>query len=609
MPESLPRLGIACPLPPAPTGPATYLARMLPALAEHADITCFVPDPQAVDPALRATWRVRHLDERAAAGCDLVVYHLANNPLHREVLTAALAGPPGLVVLHDASLHHLLTHELVASARLDEYERWLEDAHGPRGATVGAARLYGGTEIEQFVFEALGPVLDRHLAVQTHSRYAAAIVEHRCPGLPVHVVPHFAPVAQPAQTDALPELVGKLVVGHFGYITKPKRYDVLCAAMEDLLAVEPDAHLVFAGCDDTHGDLDRVVRAHRLEGAVTVTGWMPVDEFDAIIDRVDIAVSLRWPQVGESSGTLASLLGAGKPTVIEAVGSWSELPPNVVVRLDGGDRVALACALIDLAQSEAHRRTVGEAAKEYAKNRLSIERCAAEFAGVARGVAEGPRRPPVNTSAANRDAVRGFLAGGAWRLSDALGRGGPISDRERAAAHARLELLRTLPPARAGASLAALDLAPPMVRVLAQVWGYDAVGVLGTPPEPRARHATALDPAAGLPAMDVQVRTADLAGGARLPFDAGSCDVVVWWDPTPSPAVDLEAMLAEVNRVLTPNGLLHLAWPVALAPDVTALERAGLALHAESTIDGGTSVVQARKAGLPADRFRARPRS
>ena len=72
-------VGLATTLPPAPTGPAEFVAGVLPELARAARITCFVDDPGLVEPALRHRFDIRALDERGDPDVDIVVYHIANN--------------------------------------------------------------------------------------------------------------------------------------------------------------------------------------------------------------------------------------------------------------------------------------------------------------------------------------------------------------------------------------------------------------------------------------------------------------------------------------------------------------------------------------------------
>ena len=71
----------------APTGVADYAATLLTALRESAPANALV--------------------ERDATRADLHVYHLGNNRLHTGIYARSLE-TPGIVVLHDAVLHHFL---------------------------------------------------------------------------------------------------------------------------------------------------------------------------------------------------------------------------------------------------------------------------------------------------------------------------------------------------------------------------------------------------------------------------------------------------------------------------------------------------------------------
>ncbi|HXN45258.1 MAG TPA: hypothetical protein VN893_01370, partial [Bryobacteraceae bacterium] len=76
-------VGFFSPLPPARTGVAEYSAALIAALSKHCEVR--VGD----------------------SGAGVCLYHVGNNPLHAEIYRQALERP-GVVVLHDAVLHHLL---------------------------------------------------------------------------------------------------------------------------------------------------------------------------------------------------------------------------------------------------------------------------------------------------------------------------------------------------------------------------------------------------------------------------------------------------------------------------------------------------------------------
>jgi len=88
--------GFYSPLPPARTGVADYAAALLAELRRHGRV------------------------EVAPRRCDVALYHLGNNALHADIYRRALERP-GVVVLHDAVLHHFLLGQLDESAYIEEF--------------------------------------------------------------------------------------------------------------------------------------------------------------------------------------------------------------------------------------------------------------------------------------------------------------------------------------------------------------------------------------------------------------------------------------------------------------------------------------------------------
>src|SRR5438093_4636983 len=78
------------PLPPERTGIADYSALLLPALERRLDV--------------RIARRRRLRPQRV----DIDLYHVGNNPDAHGWIVDALRRRPGLVVLHDFVLHHLI---------------------------------------------------------------------------------------------------------------------------------------------------------------------------------------------------------------------------------------------------------------------------------------------------------------------------------------------------------------------------------------------------------------------------------------------------------------------------------------------------------------------
>ncbi len=94
------RVAYFSPLPPARSGIADYSEALIESLRPLVDLEIFSSADQAFDPA----------------GFDAILYHIGNNGFHDFVYETALRHP-GMVVLHESNLHHLIT-DLTITSRL-----------------------------------------------------------------------------------------------------------------------------------------------------------------------------------------------------------------------------------------------------------------------------------------------------------------------------------------------------------------------------------------------------------------------------------------------------------------------------------------------------------
>ena len=73
-----------------------------------------------------------------------------------------------------------------------------------------------------------------------------------------------------------------------------------------------------------------------LSANVRVLGFAPIEEFVGYLGACDIVLNLRYPTVGESSGTLLRSLGLGKAVMVSEVGSFQEFPDDVCLKVPVG---------------------------------------------------------------------------------------------------------------------------------------------------------------------------------------------------------------------------------------------------------------------------------
>ncbi len=320
------RIAVLTPLPPARTGVAHYSSLLLPAL-ERA-ILGLPPTANRQPPTVDALddWTTRGLDEY-----DAVIYQLGNNPFHEAIYAEAMKRP-GVVVLHDLVLHHLIVEMTLARGDADAYVAALEANHGPAGAAWARGRAAGlHSEMGNFLLPASVDVARRARSVIVHNRYAHDCLRSFGVATPIHVVPH--PYVHETRTFERGAMFApdQRVIGFFGFLTSAKRTEVVLEAFRIARAKDPRLALLIVG--EPAPNID----AESLQGeGVVMTGYVADDEFPRYYAIADRFVNLRYPSAGETSGTLIRALDAGKPVAVSDYAQFAELPDDVVFKVPLG---------------------------------------------------------------------------------------------------------------------------------------------------------------------------------------------------------------------------------------------------------------------------------
>jgi glycosyltransferase involved in cell wall biosynthesis len=377
----LSRLAVWSPLPPSPSGIADYVAESLPALARHFDVVTVSEEPRT-----------------AAPEADLHLYHLGNSPAHGFVYRAARARP-GVVVLHDWSLHHLVLHETVERGDVPGYLREMRRAYGETGAFVGrqVARALGG-DLLPALFPLNDRVLEGSLGVVTLSGQTAGRVARRLPGRPQLHLPHHLslPIEPPPSRAESRARLGlpadAFVVTAPGLATVNKRLDVAVRVMARLRAEHPEAVLVIAGATDPRLPLESWARDAGLGDGLRVTGRLELADFERHVAAADVVLALRFPSHGEMSGAVVRALGVGRPVLVSAGSAAAdEFPEGVVVPVDPGPReeAEVEAFLRHLYASPDLRARIGVLAAVHVRENHGLAETAAMLAGFLRAVDAG----------------------------------------------------------------------------------------------------------------------------------------------------------------------------------------------------------------------------
>jgi glycosyltransferase involved in cell wall biosynthesis len=354
------------PLPPERSGVATYSAFLLPALQRRLAVEV-----------------VRRGSKRFPVGADIALYHIGNEPNAHGWILKALRSRPGVVVLHEAVLHELVATLTLGrggkTAYLDAVER-----DGGRVARLLATDALAGRlpplwELWPSVFPLLDEVFEHAEGVVVHSRYAEALLRRRGYEGPLHRVPLAADLA-PHARDQSPDVHGSPLICSLGVLNVAKRVPQLLEAFARLRQSHPRAVLVLAGSGGA--DLRLGLRAERaglrLGSDVVYLGFVSGSRLSALLAAADVCVNLRWPTLGEGSGSALQALAAGRPLVVSDVGWFSELPGSVAAKVPVDEHeVEMLVAVLDLlARKPRLRDRMGRAARDYVKAEHDVDRAA-----------------------------------------------------------------------------------------------------------------------------------------------------------------------------------------------------------------------------------------
>ncbi len=356
------KIALVSPLPPAPTGVADYSVTLARELSR----------------AIRVDL-VSTLDEDRAADYDVCLYHLGNNALHGEIYDLALKRP-GVVVLHDAVLQHFLLGRLDRDAYVAEfvynYGEWMRQF----ADELWRARAASASDARYFRHPMLRRIVENSRLVIVHNPGAARLARQAVaegPAPPIVEIPHFAQAPQlpdgPARA-AIRERLGippdAVVIGTFGYQRPTKRLRSLLRAVR---AIEAPCRLLLVG--DFVSETYRLAVEPLLAKLPAICRpFVPEDEFWRLAAITDVAVSLRHPSAGETSGVVVKLAAAGKPVLVTAGEENADYPDDVFWKVDAGEAEVemLAEMLRVLVKENGLREVLGKRAKQHMVTRHAL---------------------------------------------------------------------------------------------------------------------------------------------------------------------------------------------------------------------------------------------
>ncbi len=368
------RVAFFSPLPPSKSGIADYSQTLLDHLAPLTDLQIF---SSAADPR----------------ECDIALYQVGNNAHHDFVYETALRHP-GVVVMHESNLHHLIADITIKRGDWDAYLKEAE-YNGGADALVYAQRVkalevgpdYEGVPMTRRILESARGVI-------VHSQFMVDQVRRAGFTGPVARIPHGAwiPAAdRMGYRDRLGVDETTPLIGAFGFLKPYKRIAESLRAFRRLVKVEPQARMILVGEEHPEFPVRTLIRTLDLSERVRVINFAPIEDFVGLMAATDIVLNLRYPTVGESSGSLLRALGLGKAVIVSDVGGFSEFPDDVCLKapVDATEEDVLFEYLNLLVSRPEIARSLGARAQCYVERECNWDLVARRYASFLQSVADG----------------------------------------------------------------------------------------------------------------------------------------------------------------------------------------------------------------------------
>ena len=122
-----------------------------------------------------------------------------------------------------------------------------------------------------------------------------------------------------------------MAVVSLGFVTPAKCIDQIIRALSEIRSESPPFKFWIFGEMRHPATVRNAIKRYGMEDIVIEKGYTSMSSFEAAIEASDLVINLRYPTVGEPSGTMTRAMGAGKPVVVFRHGSFSEPPNDAVV--------------------------------------------------------------------------------------------------------------------------------------------------------------------------------------------------------------------------------------------------------------------------------------
>lgn len=380
------------PLAPAQTDIAHYTERVMPALARLAEVTYWTDqrkwDPRLEQLAVVRSYRIDRMPWRELNRADATFYHIGNNPQFHGSIWQASRQLGGVIVLHDFRLHHFFDGIYRVKLRdLNSYLSIMAKYYGAEGRRAAALCYQSDARnidemAERYPLTELA-VENAH-AVLVHTTEAFESLANHCVCPLAYAPLPFSLDLKSRGTTAVGKGPIRLIV--FGYIGRNRRLNSVLKALAGLAEKERFRLDVFGSILNDEKELRRQIAAMNLKHQVELHGFTSEAVLDEALTHCHLAINLRFPTMGEASGSQLRIWAHGLPSLVSRVGWYASLPEDSVafVRTDENEVADIQKHLKGLLTDPDRFAVMGQRGRQELEDRHSPDAYAAAVIEIAR---------------------------------------------------------------------------------------------------------------------------------------------------------------------------------------------------------------------------------